>query len=96
MLGERLINKRDWCNYVRKRVINIYWLLKQDISYTVGIEIDPSAIAIAQENCEEAEVEIDYINADVESTVFNPNFKFDTVIMNPPFGMLLVYRTTLT
>jgi len=68
-------------------------------SQVIGIDIDPNALSIAQENCEEFEVEnIDFIMADIEklrlngsdfhSQNKNKNKKkpFDVVVMNPPFG----------
>lgn len=56
-------------------------------SYSVGFDIDPDAIEIAQENCETFEVDIDYINNDL-TTANLDRFKgtLDTIIMNPPFG----------
>eukprot|EP00026_Physarum_polycephalum_P006557 Phypoly_transcript_06605.p2 GENE.Phypoly_transcript_06605~~Phypoly_transcript_06605.p2 ORF type:complete len:207 (-),score=42.01 Phypoly_transcript_06605:60-680(-) len=53
--------------------------------HTVGFDIDPSALAIAQENCKEFEVEIDYIITNVEKLNIRAPL-FDTIIMNPPFG----------
>ncbi|KAG0293294.1 Methyltransferase-like protein 5, partial [Dissophora globulifera] len=36
--------------------------------YNVGFDIDPDAIAIAQENCEQFEVEMDFILTDLSAT----------------------------
>ena len=47
-----------------------------------GFEIDEEAIKIAKEYSNENELEIKWINQAVE----NIEDKFDTVIMNPPFG----------
>ncbi|KAI8377723.1 methyltransferase-like protein 5-like protein [Radiomyces spectabilis] len=55
--------------------------------YNVGFDIDPDAIAIAQENCEEFELDIDFVLADLSQYVperFRGNL--DTIVMNPPFG----------
>ncbi len=54
--------------------------------YTVGVEIDASAIGIAQQNCEALEVTVDWVQADVELLNCVNLHKVDTVIMNPPFG----------
>ena len=53
----------------------------------VAIEIDPPVLAIARRNADQADVEIQLIEADVK----NPQIHTiagacDTVIMNPPFG----------
>jgi len=48
----------------------------------VGVDVDPSAIAIARRNGVEVGVKIEWIIADIEAI----RGSFDTVIMNPPFG----------
>ncbi|KAF9571018.1 Methyltransferase-like protein 5 [Mortierella alpina] len=74
-------------------------------SYNVGFDIDPDAIAIAQENCEEFEIDMDFILTDLSATPapatagaesFNSRGpyemmkgKLDTILMNPPFGTKL-------
>lgn len=57
-------------------------------SYTLGVDIDQDALEVAHRNIEEFEVDVDLILADVisEKSIFVENRKFDTVIMNPPFG----------
>lgn len=66
-------------------------------SYTVGVDIDPEALCVAQANVDQLGVEIDFLNADVlanltqqakSETATSTLLKvpFDTVIMNPPFG----------
>ena len=61
-----------------------------DAQYVLGIDIDPDALAIFQENVEGFEIEsnVDMILADVtdENSLLQMHKKFDTVIMNPPFG----------
>ena len=48
----------------------------------VGVDLDERAISLARENAETAGVEVEWVNADAEKI----NGKFDTVIMNPPYG----------
>ena len=48
----------------------------------LGVDVDPASIEVARRNAERAEVEVEWILADVHS-VHEP---FDTVVMNPPFG----------
>nr|CAG4638685.1 EOG090X0BVL [Cyclestheria hislopi] len=59
-----------------------------EASYVLGIDIDIDALQIAQRNVEEFELtNIDFIHCNVKSV---PDVvhgeKFDTVVMNPPFG----------
>lgn len=72
------------------------------LSQVIAFDIDPAALAIAQQNCVEFEVEnIDFVLADIEklqlkwntTTSTKPtnskntkNKPFDVVVMNPPFG----------
>ncbi len=54
----------------------------------IGVDLDFSALKIAKRNLESVEdiygkLKVYFINADVK----NFNFKADTVVMNPPFGM---------
>lgn len=61
-----------------------YWKLYR---YSVGFDIDPDAIKIAQENSESFEVNIDFVNTDLSvATLDGFKGKLDTIIMNPPFG----------
>ena len=56
--------------------------------FVVGLEIDSDAIEICQENISDFEIDnIDIIQTDVSLDV-PPQMakKFDTVILNPPFG----------
>lgn len=51
---------------------------------SVGFEIDESAAAIARNNIEEFEVDMEIVMGDVLEAQFEP--EFDTVLLNPPFG----------
>jgi len=53
----------------------------------IGFDLDPDALALFSQNIEDFEIDnIDIINADINSIGDEWNNKFDTVIMNPPFG----------
>jgi predicted RNA methylase len=55
--------------------------------YSVGFDIDPDAIAIAKSNCEQFDIEMDFINTDLATAELDGfKGKLDTIIMNPPFG----------
>lgn len=64
--------------------------------HVVGFDIDPAALATAQENVENLEIEtLDLVLCDVAAKEETPEpalgkfagrSQFDTVIMNPPFG----------
>ncbi|KAG1501407.1 hypothetical protein G6F52_012462 [Rhizopus delemar] len=55
--------------------------------YSVGFDIDPDAIKIAQENSDQFEVCIDFVNTDLlHAKLERFQGKLDTIIMNPPFG----------
>jgi len=60
--------------------------------YTIGIDIDPKALSLAQENAQTLEVEnMEFIVCDIQqlSILSKPQIsltQIDTVIMNPPFG----------
>ena len=55
--------------------------------YVLGIDIDEDALDIFQTNVEDFEIcNIDLMMADVLSLPDSYKKKFDTVVMNPPFG----------
>jgi predicted RNA methylase len=56
-------------------------------SYTTGFDISTKALAIARQNVDEMEVDVEFVHCDVSllPTVSGRSV-FDTVIMNPPFG----------
>src|SRR5881392_1610971 len=49
---------------------------------TVGVDTDERALALAKENVETAGVIVEWVHSDIEKF----NGRFDTVIMNPPYG----------
>ena len=53
-----------------------------DAERVVGVDIDPTAIAVARENARAVNAKVDWIVDDLEAV----QGKFDTVVMNPPFG----------
>lgn len=70
-------------------------------SYNLGIDIDPDALSIFQNNVvnlfedEASSINLDLVNADVAEfasqwasgkSFLRPGTTFDTVILNPPFG----------
>ncbi|KAL4001766.1 Methyltransferase small domain family protein [Acanthocheilonema viteae] len=62
--------------------------VKLGASYGLGVEIDEEAIVICQSNIERCNLgnSIDVIYLDVTKNISALRHKFDTVIMNPPFG----------
>jgi putative methylase len=54
----------------------------------VGVDVDPSAIAIARSNGVEVGIKIEWVIADIEAI----RGSFDTVIMNPPFGTRMRHK----
>ena len=48
----------------------------------VGVDIDETAIALARENAVAAGVQVEWIVSDIDEV----EGKYDTVIMNPPYG----------
>ena len=57
-----------------------------------GFEIDESAISIAKENMESLELDVNVVNCDISEMddcilmKEDPPKRFDTIVMNPPFG----------
>ena len=56
----------------------------------VGVDVDEQALAIAKENAEKVEAKVEWIHSDIEEI----NGKFDTVIMNPPYGTRTAHADT--
>ncbi len=56
-------------------------------SLVIGIDADMDALAIAQENIDDAAVQMELLLSDVSAMpVYSLVGKVDTVVMNPPFG----------
>lgn len=53
-------------------------------SAVVGIDIDPGAIERARANADALGVEVTFLAGDIRT--WDPRDRFDTVVMNPPFG----------
>src|SRR2546428_8244484 len=49
---------------------------------TVGVDVDEQSLALAKENAETAGVEVEWVQSEIEKI----NRRFDTVMMNPPYG----------
>lgn len=55
-------------------------------SETVGVDVDPLMISVARRNAERIGLVIRFVIADVASGEAFHGMRFDTVVMNPPFG----------
>nr|CAG4651266.1 EOG090X0BVL [Simocephalus serrulatus]SVE94454.1 EOG090X0BVL [Simocephalus serrulatus] len=58
-------------------------------SYVLGVDIDEEALQISTSNIEQFELyDIDLVQCDIKNLpqILEGKFKFDTVVMNPPFG----------
>jgi putative methylase len=55
-----------------------------------GVEIDKQALTLAKENAETVGVRVEWVHSDVEKF----DGKFDTVIMNPPYGTRTLHADT--
>jgi len=54
----------------------------------IGIDIDAEALEIAKTNCEQLDIpsNVEFIQADLTQPISWLRTKFDTILMNPPFG----------
>ncbi|MHA2253054.1 MAG: METTL5 family protein [Candidatus Kariarchaeaceae archaeon] len=50
-----------------------------------SVEIDTDCISILDQNCEDAGVQLNIQNEDV--LIWEPSVRFDTALLNPPFGI---------
>ncbi|KAI3935022.1 hypothetical protein MKW98_009941 [Papaver atlanticum] len=53
--------------------------------YVVGIDVDTESLEIAGENAEDLEVDINFVQCDINNLSLRGQI-VDTVVMNPPFG----------
>ena len=57
-----------------------------------GVEKDPNAVAVAQENAALFGADVEFITADILDTTLPEKIgAFDTIVMNPPFGAQKVH-----
>jgi predicted RNA methylase len=56
----------------------------------VGVDVDEQALALARENAGTAEVHVEWVQSEIEKV----NGKFDSVIMNPPYGTRTAHADT--
>jgi putative methylase len=56
----------------------------------VGVDVDERALALARQNAETTEVQVEWVQSDIEKI----KGKFDTVIMNPPYGTWTIHADT--
>ena len=56
----------------------------------VGVDLDEQALALAKENAEIAEAQVEWVHSDIERI----NGKFGAVIMNPPYGTRTAHADT--
>ena len=55
--------------------------------HVMGVDVDSSALSLARKNAESIGVNVDWVQSSVEKV----EEKFDTVIMNPPYGTRIVH-----
>lgn len=55
--------------------------------HVTGVDVDPNALLLARKNAESADVKVEWVQSSVEKV----DGKFDTVIMNPPYGTRTVH-----
>jgi predicted RNA methylase len=56
----------------------------------VGVDVDEHALTLAKENAESAAVQVGWVQSEIE----NVNGRFNTVIMNPPYGTRTTHADT--
>lgn len=55
--------------------------------HVMGVDVDPNALLLARKNAESADVKVEWVQSPVEKV----DGKFDTAIMNPPYGTRMVH-----
>ncbi|XP_074558907.1 uncharacterized protein LOC141814855 isoform X1 [Curcuma longa] len=56
-----------------------------DAEQVIGVDIDPQSLEIASENAVDLELEMDFMQCDINNLRWRDHL-VDTVVMNPPFG----------
>ena len=56
----------------------------------VGVDVDVQALTLAKQNAETAGVPIEWVQSDIQKI----KGKFDTVMMNPPYGTRTIHADT--
>ena len=56
----------------------------------MGVDLDPNALMLARKNAGSADVKVEWVQSSVEKV----GGKFETVIMNPPYGTRMVHADT--
>jgi len=56
----------------------------------VGVDVDEQALALARENAETTEVQVEWVQSDIQKI----EGEFDAVIMNPPYGTRTIHADT--
>ncbi|CAG0914551.1 unnamed protein product [Notodromas monacha] len=57
-----------------------------DADYVIGVDVDADALRVARENVQDFDFGVDFLLADVTKLSAIMKQRFDTVVMNPPFG----------
>ena len=61
-----------------------------DAREVVGVDVDEQALALARQNAEMTEVQVEWVQSDIEEIMG----KFAAVIMNPPYGTRTIHADT--
>jgi predicted RNA methylase len=61
-----------------------------DAREVVGVDVDEQALALARQNAQMTEVQVEWVQSDIEEIMG----KFDSVIMNPPYGTRKIHADT--
>ena len=55
--------------------------------HVMGVDVDPNALSLARKNAESAGAKVEWVQSSIEKV----DGKFDTVIMNPPYGTRIIH-----